>query len=83
MKAHLAKVSLALLSVAFMLGCQEQGSGPAGPDTEIGAPNFLHQKKNPKPHGGNGGPAAATLTLEDGMQTPSDPPRTPRTTPFP
>jgi len=32
MKAHLAKLSLALLSVAFLLGCQEQGSGPVGPE---------------------------------------------------
>ena len=32
MKSHLAKVSLALLSAAFLLGCQEQGSGPVGPE---------------------------------------------------
>ena len=32
MKAHLAKVSLALLSAAFLLGCQEQGSEPVGPE---------------------------------------------------
>ena len=32
MKAHLAKLSLALLSTVFLLGCQEQGSGPLGPD---------------------------------------------------
>ena len=32
MKVHLAKVSLALLSTVFLLGCQEQGSGPVGPD---------------------------------------------------
>ncbi len=32
MKAHLAKVSLALLSTVFLLGCQEQGSGPVGPE---------------------------------------------------
>ena len=32
MKAHLAKVSLALLSAGFLLGCQEQGSGPVGPE---------------------------------------------------
>ena len=32
MKAHLTKVSLALLSAAFLLGCQDQGSGVVGPD---------------------------------------------------
>ena len=32
MKAHLAKVSLALLSTVFLLGCQEQGSSPVGPE---------------------------------------------------
>ena len=32
MKAHLAKLSLALLSTVFLLGCQERGSGPVGPD---------------------------------------------------
>ena len=32
MKAHLAKVSLALLSTVFLLGCQEQASSPVEPD---------------------------------------------------
>ena len=32
MKSHLTKVSLALLSAAFLLGCQEQGSEPVGPE---------------------------------------------------
>ncbi len=32
MKAHLAKVSLGLLSAAFLHGCQEQGSSPVGPE---------------------------------------------------
>ena len=32
MKAHLAKLSLALLSTVFLLGCQEQGSGPVAPE---------------------------------------------------
>ena len=32
MKSHLAKVSLALLFAAFLLGCQEQGSEPVGPE---------------------------------------------------
>ena len=32
MKSHLPKLSLALLSAAFLLGCQEQGSEPVGPE---------------------------------------------------
>ena len=32
--------SVALVTAVFLLGCQEQGSGPVRPDTEIGAPNF-------------------------------------------
>ncbi len=36
MKAHLAKVSLALLSTVFLLGCQDMGSGPVG----LQAPQF-------------------------------------------
>ncbi len=32
MKTHLAKLSLALLSTVFLLGCQDLGSGPVGPD---------------------------------------------------
>ena len=32
MKAHLAKLSLALLSTVFLLGCQDMGSGPVGPE---------------------------------------------------
>lgn len=32
MKTHLTKVSLALLAAAFLLGCQERGSEPVGPE---------------------------------------------------
>ena len=32
MKAHLTKVSLALLSTVFLLGCQDLGSEPVGPE---------------------------------------------------
>ncbi len=32
MKSKYVKVSLALLSAVFILGCQELGSGPVGPD---------------------------------------------------
>ena len=49
MKSHLAKVSLALLSAAFVLGCQEQGSGPVGPEG-LG-PEFTHKGPD-KVHGG-------------------------------
>ncbi len=51
MKAHLTKVSLALLSTVFLLGCQEQGSGPVGPEG-LG-PEFGH-KPNHNPGGGGG-----------------------------
>ncbi len=44
--------SVALVTAAFLLGCQD--SGPVGPDTEIGGPNFENQR-NPKPHGGDTG----------------------------
>ena len=39
MKSHLAKVSLALLSAAFLLGCQDQGSSPVGLGPEFNKPN--------------------------------------------
>ena len=32
MKSNLTKLSLALLSAVFVLGCQDVGSGPVGPD---------------------------------------------------
>ena len=32
MKSELVKLSLALLSAVFILGCQDQGAGPVGPD---------------------------------------------------
>ncbi len=47
MKTHLAKVSLALLSTVFLLGCQEQGSGAVGPE----GPQFTHNDPG-KVHGG-------------------------------
>ena len=75
MKSHLAKVSLALLSVVFVLGCQDQASGPVGLDG-LG-PQFA--KKCPSPpcakddDGGGGGPtvADATVVLSVGMGTSS------------
>ena len=56
MKAHLTKVSLALLSAAFLLNCQDQGSGPVGPEG-LG-PEFIHKgedKVHGGPKGGGGG----------------------------
>ncbi len=53
MKAHLAKVSLALLSAAFLLGCQEQGSDPVGPEG-LG-PEFTHKNGEHGKGGGGGG----------------------------
>ncbi len=64
MKAHLTKVSLALLSTVFLLGCQEQGSGPVGPDG-LG-PEFGH-KTSHNPGGGGEDPQEFTVTLTGGM----------------
>ena len=71
MKAHLAKVSLALLSTVFLLGCQDMGSGPVGLDG-LG-PEF--KKCDPRPcnggggGGGGGGIKVGKLGLADGMTT--------------
>ena len=51
MKPILAKVSVALLSTVFIVGCQDQGSGPVGPDGLV--PQFGKVDKNcdpPDPH---------------------------------
>ena len=62
MKAHLAKVSLALLSVAFLLGCQEQGAGPVGPEgLGIQAKRTNPGKKPPK-DAGPGSDRLVTIT---------------------
>ena len=61
MKSNLAKVSVALLSAVFILGCQDLGSGPVGPDglvPQFGGP------AHPGPHGGGddvGEPDPGTL----------------------
>ena len=48
MKSHLAKVSLALLSAAFLLGCQEQGSEPVGPEgPQFNKPGSVNQNDCP------------------------------------
>ena len=41
MKPHLTKLSLALLSTVFLLGCQDMGSEPVGPEG-LG-PEFTHK----------------------------------------
>ncbi len=71
MKAHLAKVSLALLSTVILLGCQEQG--PVGPD---GSVPLFHGKPCQGPHkndegcnGGGGNSEAFELDLAGGMTT--------------
>ncbi len=50
MRSDLVKLSLALLSAVFILGCQDIGSGPVGPD----GPQF-GGVKHPGPHGDDGG----------------------------
>jgi len=50
MKFDLAKVTLALASVAFLLGCQDLGSGPVGPDAL--APQFNKADEGKHDHGG-------------------------------
>ena len=52
MKAHLTKVSLALLSAVFFFGCQEQGSGPVGLE---GLGILLDKTETKHSHGGGGG----------------------------
>ncbi len=61
MKAHLTKLSLALLSTVFLLGCQEQGSGPVGPEG-LG-PEFDHKPKHNPGGGGGGDPQLFKVTV--------------------
>ena len=69
MKAHLAKLSLALLSTVFLLGCQEQGSEPVGPEgPQFNKPD-AEGHNHDKDDDGGGGPQPATLDLAFGMQT--------------
>ena len=72
MKTHLAKLSLALLSAVFLLGCQEQGSEPVGLDG-LG-PEFAPGGGGGKGGSGKkGGAALADVTLEDGWLTTAGP----------
>ena len=52
MKAHLTKVSLALLSTVFLLACQDLGSDAVGPD----GPQFDKRGDPGALCGGEGGP---------------------------
>ena len=76
MKTHALMMSAAVLSAALLLGCEDQGSGPVGPE-DIG-PQLTH--KNGKEHGGKGGggggggngggsSVSATVALSGGMTT--------------
>ena len=74
MKSYLAKVSLALLSAGFLLGCQDQGSGPVGPEG-LG-PEFAKVKNcdPPNPHpsckdGDAGDNSTALVALIGGFNT--------------
>ena len=62
MKKHLLTMSLALLSAAFLWSCQEQGSGPLGPQ----APGIQAGKQGPPP-GKGGRPVPKEITLMGGM----------------
>ncbi len=72
MKAHLAKLSLALLSTVFLLGCQGQGSEAVGPDglgPEFNPPGSVSAEDCPvelqKDHcHGEGGDPRFTVTME-------------------
>ncbi len=86
MKAHLAKLSLALLSAVFLLGCQERGSGPVGLEglgPEFDKPLDNCDFPDAKGHCHNGDdvvePEQVTLDLADGMMTTSGLPVTVKT----
>ena len=65
MKAHLTKLSLALLSTVFLLGCQDLGSEPVGLDG-LG-PEFSPGKGGGKGGGGKkGGAVLADVTMTVG-----------------
>lgn len=61
MKKHALTMSLALLSATFLLGCQEQGSAPLGPE----GVGVQLDKAGPHPHGGgDDGGALATYSVQ-------------------
>ena len=67
MKSHLPKVSLAFLSAVFLLGCQDMGSGPVGPDG-LGpqfAVNCTAKPNHPKCDGGGGDVTKVTWSFAE------------------
>lgn len=71
MKRCILTASVALLSAAFMAGCEDQTSGPLGP----GGPGIQAAKGGipGPPSGGDGGDdKTALFTLSDGMNTVTD-----------
>ena len=70
MKKYALTMSVAVLSAALLLGCQEQGSGPVGPDG-LG-PAFSH-KDSHNPGGGNGDVTPIMVDLSGGMRASSQP----------
>ena len=68
MKAHLTKVSLALLSTVFLFGCQDLGSGPVGPEG-LG-PEFAKPGNRCPGHPScSGDDASVSVTMTGGMNT--------------
>ena len=70
MRVRLTRVSLALLSATFLLGCQDLGTGVEAPDGLV--PQFGKGNGKGKGKGGGGGDVAGFLTLTDGMATATD-----------
>lgn len=70
MKKHALTMSVAVLSAALLLGCQEQGSGPVGPDG-LG-PAFSH-KDSHNPGRGNGDVTPIMVDLSGGMRASDQP----------
>ena len=74
-KACLAKVSGALLCAGLLLGCQEQGSGPVGPDglgpqfDRVGTGGCPSPDNKGHCHGDKGSTPMPTLDFADGMAT--------------
>ena len=71
MKSNLTKVSFALLSAVFILGCQDVGTGVVAAD-EL-APQFAKEKKGKPDNTGGGGGVKGTVSLDDGMMTTTGP----------
>ena len=71
MKTHALTMSVAVLFAVFLAGCDDQGSGPVGPE-DIG-PQLTHKngKEHGKGGGGGGGSSVsdATVALSGGMNT--------------